>query len=58
VPGEHQQAGCYQFLTSPRGAREPGTGDGSGAFSADVVAALRHLGEVVDQRLQFGPFGG
>jgi hypothetical protein len=58
MAGEHQQPGRYHVLTSPHRAREPGTGDDPGAFSSDVVAALRYLTEVIDQRLQFGPSGG
>jgi hypothetical protein len=56
--GQHQQTRRYQILTSPGGAREPGTGDGSGAFDADVVAAMRYLAEMINQGLEFGPFGG
>ena len=56
--GEHQQAGGDQFLTSPHGAREPATGDDSGALGADVVAALRCVAEMINQRLQFGPSRG
>jgi hypothetical protein len=52
-PGEHQQACGDEFLTSPHGAREPGPGDDSGAFGAEVVAALRYLAEMINQRLQF-----
>jgi hypothetical protein len=55
MAGEHRQPSPYQFLTSPYGAREPGTGDDPGAFGADVVAALRYLAEVINEGLQFGP---
>jgi hypothetical protein len=58
VSGEHQQACCYEVFASPCGAGEPATGDHSGAFGADVVAALRHPAEVIDQRFEFGPSGG
>jgi hypothetical protein len=30
---------------------EPGSGDGSGAIDADVIAALSYLAKVVDERL-------
>jgi hypothetical protein len=57
MAGEHQQARGDEFLASPGGTGEPGARDGSGALGADVVAALGHLAEVIDQGLQFGPFG-
>ena len=47
-PGEHQQPGCYEFLTSPHAASEPGPGDGTGAFCSDVVAALSHLTKMIN----------
>jgi hypothetical protein len=43
MAGEHQQTRGYEFLTSAGGVGEPGTGDGSGAFCSDVVAALSYL---------------
>ena len=43
VSGEHKQPGRYQVLTSPGDAREPSTGDDSGALDADIVAAPGHL---------------
>ena len=47
-PGEHQQAGRGdEIFAAPRAASESATGDGSGAFDADVVAALRHLAEAI-----------
>jgi hypothetical protein len=48
----------YEVFAAPRCAREPGTGDGAGALYADVVAALRGLAEMIDQRLEFGASGG
>jgi hypothetical protein len=42
----------------PGGAREPTAGKDASAFDADVVAALSHLTQVIDQRLEFGPLGG
>jgi hypothetical protein len=38
--GQHQKTGRDEVFASPSGAREPGTGDGSGALEADIVAAL------------------
>jgi hypothetical protein len=35
---------------------EPCARDDAGAFGADVVTALRDLAEMIDQRLQLGPF--
>jgi hypothetical protein len=58
MTGQHQQSGRDEVFASPSGAREPGTGDGSGALYADVVASLRDLTKVINQRLQFGPFRG
>jgi hypothetical protein len=57
-PGEHQQPGRYEFLTSPHAASEPGPGDDSGAFCSDVVATLSHLTQMINERLQFGPSRG
>jgi hypothetical protein len=57
-PGEHQQSGRNEVLPPPGGAREPGTGDDSGALYADIVAALRYLTKVINQRLEFGAFRG
>jgi hypothetical protein len=37
---------------------KPATGDGPGAFCSDVVAALSHLTQVINQRLQSEPCGG
>jgi hypothetical protein len=50
--------GSDKVLASLTDAGEPGTGEDSGAFDADVVAALRHLAEMINQRLQFGAFRG
>jgi hypothetical protein len=47
-PGQHQQPGRYQFLTSPHVAREPATGDGTGAFCSDVVTTLSHLAQMLN----------
>jgi hypothetical protein len=57
-PGQHQQPCCDEFLTSPGDTGEPATGDDPNAFCAEVVAALGHLGEVINQRLQFGLLRG
>jgi hypothetical protein len=46
--GEHQQPGCYQFLTAPHAASEPGPGDGTGAFCSDVVTTLSHLTQMIN----------
>jgi hypothetical protein len=51
-------SGRYEVFTSPRGAREPATGDDPGALCSDVVAALSRFAKVINQRLEFGPFGG
>jgi hypothetical protein len=51
-------AGHDQVFASPGGVGEPPTRDDSGALGADVVASLRHLAEMINQRLQFGPFRG
>jgi hypothetical protein len=48
----------YQIFTSPRGAGEPSTRKDAGALYSDVVAALRYLAEMIDQRLKFGAFRG
>jgi hypothetical protein len=48
----------YEVLASLTYASKPLTGDGSGALYSDVVAALSYLTEVIDQGLQFWPFGG
>jgi hypothetical protein len=44
-----------EFFASPGGTGEPATGDDPGALDANIVAALCHLAEVINQRLQFGP---
>jgi hypothetical protein len=58
VTGKHQQPGCHQLLTSPGRIGEPATGDHSCALDAEVITALRHLPQMINQRLQFGPSGG
>jgi hypothetical protein len=58
APGQHQRARCDEFLASPGGASEPGTGDRPGALRADVVAPLCHVAEVFNEGLGFGLFGG
>jgi len=58
MTGEHQKARCYKFFAAPGRAGEPGARDGSGALGPDVVAALSHLTEMIDQRFEFGPSGG
>jgi len=40
---------ALRILASPCGTGEPATGDGSGAFDANVVATLRHLAEMINQ---------
>jgi hypothetical protein len=57
----HEPLGTARTLppiASPTFAGEPATGDDPGALGADVVAALGHLGEVINHRLQFGPLRG
>jgi hypothetical protein len=56
-PGQHQQARCDEFLASPATSSEPATGNHAGAF-AEVAAALSYLAEMINQRLQCGPFRG
>ena len=46
--GQHQRAGCYQFLTSPHTASEPAARDDSGALGAEVITPLRGLAEMID----------
>jgi hypothetical protein len=58
MTGEHEQTCCYEFFAAPVLAGAPCAGDGSGALCPDVVAALRHLLEMINQRLQSGPSGG
>jgi hypothetical protein len=58
VSGEHQKPGCYEVLASLTYGSKPPTGDGSGAFCSDVIAALSYLTEVIDQGLELGPSGG
>jgi hypothetical protein len=55
---EQEQAGRYQVLASPPAASEPAAGHPAGALDANVVSALSHLAEVIDQGLQFWPCGG
>ena len=55
---EHQQSRCDEFLASLTDTGEPSTGDDSGALDANIVAALSHLAEVINQGLEFGPLGG
>jgi hypothetical protein len=55
-PSKHQQPGSNQVMTPPAYTTEPSTCDHTGTFSADVVAALRNIPKMIDQRLQFGPF--
>jgi hypothetical protein len=57
-PGQHQQARCDEFLASPATSSEPATGNHAGAFGAEVAAALSYLAEMINQRLQCGPFRG
>jgi hypothetical protein len=44
-----------EFFASPGGTGEPATGDDPGALDANIITPLRHLAEVISQRLQFGP---
>jgi hypothetical protein len=46
--------------SSPRRAvlENQAPGDGSGALGSDVVAALRHRPEMINQGLEFGAFRG
>jgi hypothetical protein len=44
-----------EFFASPGGTGEPATGDDAGALDANIVAALRYVAEMINQRLQFGP---
>jgi hypothetical protein len=55
VSGEHQQARGDEVFASQCGIGEPAIGNDSGALGADIVAALRHVAEMINQRLQFGP---
>jgi hypothetical protein len=48
MPGQHQQAGGDEFLTPSSGLGEPPTGYGPGTLHADIVAALRHLTEMIN----------
>jgi len=52
MSGEHQQPGRDQVLTPSSGIGEPPAGYDPGAFDADVIAALCHLAEVINQQLQ------
>jgi len=47
---------ALRILASPCGTGEPATGDGSGAFDANVVATLSHLAEMISsaEDLVFG----
>jgi hypothetical protein len=56
VSGEHQKPRRYEVPAPPGGASKPATRDDPGAFGAEIVAALGHLAEVINQRLQLGPF--
>jgi len=47
-----------EFFASPGGTGEPATGDHAGDLGAEVITTLRHLAEMINQRLQFGPSGG
>ena len=58
IASEHEEPSGDQLLAPPDWGGEPGAGDGSGALGSDVVAALCHLAEVIDQRLQFGSLCG
>jgi hypothetical protein len=53
-PGQHHQSGGDDVLASPATSGEPGTGDHAGDLDAEVITALRHLTEMINQRLQFG----
>jgi len=54
--GEHQQAGRDEIFAAPRAASESATGDGSGAFDADVTGPAPPRGG--NPRLEFGPLCG
>jgi hypothetical protein len=53
-PGEHQQPGGDQVLAPLTHAGEPRARNDSHAFGSDVVAALRDLAEMINERLQLG----
>jgi hypothetical protein len=55
---EHEQSGRDQFLSSLTNASEPGACNNPGTLGADIVTALSNLAKVINQGLQFGPFGG
>jgi hypothetical protein len=57
-PASIKSPAAYEVFAPPCTAGEPATGKDAGAFDADVVAALRHLAEMIDQGLEFGSFGG
>jgi hypothetical protein len=48
---EHQQASCDQVLASAGLVGKPPTPDSARAFDADIVAALCHLTEMIDQKV-------
>jgi hypothetical protein len=53
-PGQHHQSGGNDVIASPATSGEPGIGDHAGDLDAEVITALRHLTEMINQRLQFG----
>jgi hypothetical protein len=57
-PGEHQQSGGDQVLAPLTHAGEPRARNDSHAFGSDVVAALRDLAQMINERLQFESLGG
>ena len=54
---QQEQTRRYEVFASA-GTGEPGTGDHAGDLGADVVAALRYLAEMSNQRLQLRPSRG
>jgi hypothetical protein len=58
MAGEQQQPGRDEFLSSADGVREPPTGHSSGDLDANIVAFLRGLAEMINQRPESGPFRG
>jgi hypothetical protein len=54
---EHKKSGRDQVLTRPDRLGEPCTGDDSSTLGTDVIAALRLLTKMINQRSKLWPPG-
>jgi hypothetical protein len=55
MAGENEKSSRDQFLPSPGGTGEPGTGNDASTLGPDVVAALGLLSEMINEGSKLWP---